>query len=148
MDFSDSSPVLGTLDRRTAIGALGALAGAVGIGGWAAPALAATGIDRLYIFKGEYAIDGGRILDGYIAAPRGRNRLPVVLLIHDAQGYDTLAEASARAYAKAGYCAIAPNLAKTCQSASYEEWLVEIQSLAPRLKQFPLGNGKVAIARV
>ena len=143
-----SVPELGSLDRRTALGALGAVAGAVGVGGFGLPALAAPPAASLYIFKGLYAIDGGRIIDGYFAAPKGKNRLPVILLIHDAQGYDSLAEATAQRYAKAGYCAIAPNLATTCFATTYEARLAEIQALAPRLSKFPLGNGKVAIAGV
>ncbi len=148
MIFNETSPAHAGLDRRTAIGALGALAGAAGIGGVAGPALAAPRVGGLYVFKGQYAIDGGRIIDGYFAAPKGKNRLPVLLLIHDAQGYDSLAEAAAEKYAKAGYCAIAPNLATTCFAVTYEARLAEIQALAPRLAAFPLGNGRVSISGV
>lgn len=133
-------------DRRTALGTFGALVGAAGVSGFALPALAAP--LPLWTFKGLYAIDGGRVLDGFIAAPSGMSQLNVILLIHDANGYDSLAEASARRYAKAGYCAIAPDLTSTCTAASYEARLAEIQALAPRLQQFPLGNGRVSIGRV
>ena len=133
-------------DRRSALGTFGALVGAAGVGGFALPALAAP--SPLWTFKGLYGIDGGRILDGYLAGPNGKSRLNVILLIHDEDGYGSLAEASAQRYAQAGYCAIAPNLTTTCTAATYEARVAEIQALAPRLRQFPLGNGRVSIARV
>lgn len=136
------------LNRRSALGAMGALAGAAGASGFAWPAFAAPAPISLYTFKGLYAIDGGRIIDGYIAAPRGKNRLNVLLLIHDANGYDALAEASAQRYARAGYCAIAPNLTTTCVAATHDARVEEMRALAPRLALFPLGNGKVMIGRV
>ena len=137
---------LAAFDRRSALGTFGALVGAAGVGGFALPALAAP--LPLWTFTGLYAIDGGRVLDGFIAAPNGVSQLNVILLIHDANGYDSLAEASAKRYARAGYCAIAPNLTTTCTAATYEARLTEIQALAPWLQQFPLGNGRVSIAPV
>jgi carboxymethylenebutenolidase len=49
-------------------------------------------------------------MHAYFAAPKGKERLPGVLIIHEAQGVTSHIEDVVRRFAKAGFVALAPNL--------------------------------------
>ena len=138
------------LGRRTVMGRMAALpvASAVagsGIVGFATSA-AAAGVDpRLNAQNLRFAISGGRILDGYFAAPRGKTNLDVIVVLHGENGLDATAEETARRYALAGYYAVAPDLGKNFAGLDHGGQVAEMVKLAPKLKRLPHSNGNVRV---
>ena len=136
----------GAMRRIAALSVAPAIAGS-GVLGFAGAALAATSTNdsRLRVSRTRYAIRGGRIIDGYFAAPRGKINLGMVVVIHDEEGLDAKAEDTARRYALAGYQAIAPDLRATFRGDSRDAMLAELVHQLPNLKRSALSNGKVSI---
>ena len=146
-----TSIVQATINRRGLMG-IAALSVAGSVAGLAAPAAAAVAPPadaRLSTFKGRYAIDGGKIINGYFASPRGKTKLDVVLVIPGEQGLDARTRAVVRRHALAGYLAIAPDLAATQgdvpAGASRDAVLAEVIAVVPNLRRLPFGNGKVTV---
>lgn len=146
--FDDRTPVgrRGAMGRIAALSVVPAIVGS-GVLGFAGSALAATSPDdsRLNARKLRYAIRGGKVIDGYFAAPRGKANLGLVVVIHDENGLDAKAEDTARRYALAGYSAIAPDLRATFKGGDRDAAIAEMVNQLPHLKRSALGNGKVSV---
>ena len=134
------------MGRMAAVPVASAVAGS-GIVGFAKSAAAATGaVDpQLQAQHLRYAINGGTILDGYFAAPRGKSNLGVIVVIHGENGLDGKAEETARRYALSGYYAVAPDLPKNFAGLARDAQIAAMVRTAPQLKRFPRGNGEVTI---
>lgn len=116
--------------------------------GLAPAARAAIGDDAgLNAFKGRYALKGGRIIDGYFVAPKGKVNLDVVVLLHGEDGFDGDARALAHRYARAGKLAIVPDMPATYAGvaalAGRDAHIADIQSLRAAFGRHLRGNGKV-----
>ena len=122
----------------------------------AAPAVvvAASGLSvagaatRVKTYKGRYAIDSHRVINGYFASPRGGDACDVVLVIPQSGTLDAAAETMARGYAANGYLAIAPDLPSSYRAASPAGKSAMVAALMrdmPRLKRMSRGSGKVAV---
>ncbi|WP_324750775.1 dienelactone hydrolase family protein [Sphingomonas sp. LY54] len=104
------------LDRRTFMAELTRIAGSAAaanallLGIAASPAAAAIKADdpRLLITRGSLGLEG-HALDGYMAAPKGKKRLPSVIVIHENRGLNAHIEDVARRLALAGYFTVAPD---------------------------------------
>ncbi|MES2056462.1 MAG: hypothetical protein V4564_11035 [Pseudomonadota bacterium] len=121
------------------------------IGGVAAPAMAAT-IDpsdaRINAYKGQYALSGGKIIDGYFAQPRGKTNLNVVLVMPKGNALDAETENEVRRHALAGYLAIAPDLKATggaLSLAGRDAMIADMMTALPGLKKMAHGNGHLRI---
>ena len=112
-DFDTLVPAHGVLDsdltrRRFVRGALG-----TGFAAAALPVMAQTVIktDSLGLVVGEVTIPVGDFrMPAYRAAPANRPNAPVVLVVSEIFGVHEYIADVARRFAKAGYCAIAPDL--------------------------------------
>ena len=138
-----------TVSRRAFIGHAGIGVAAAGVA--VNPAAAALSGGDVKTFKGKYAVDGHRIVDGVIAAPRGKTGLDVVVLISESGKLDAAAEAKARSYAASGWLAIAPDLPATYRSAAPGGKAAMVDALmrdVPRLKRLARSSGKVAVVAV
>lgn len=107
--------------RRTAL----KLALGVGYAAAAMPIMAQTAIktssDGLRTGEGIYDVEGFSV-PFYYAAPEGKTRLPVVLVVHEIFGVHEYIADTCRRFAKAGYLAIAPELfARQGDPGSYGE---------------------------
>src|ERR1700722_16752101 len=60
-------------------------------------------------------------MHSYFAAPKGKERLPGVLVIHEAMGLTSHVEDVTRRFAKAGFAALAPNLFVTHPAAAADD---------------------------
>ncbi|MES1975540.1 MAG: dienelactone hydrolase family protein [Pseudomonadota bacterium] len=131
------------MGRMAALSVVPAVAGS-GIFGFAASAAAATdaGLNARHL---RYAVRGGKIIDGYFAAPQGKANLGVVVVLHGEAGFDAKAEETARRYANAGYYAIAPDLRATFKGSNHGAMVAEMIETAPGLKRLARGNGKVSL---
>ncbi|MCG2593157.1 dienelactone hydrolase family protein [Ramlibacter sp. XY19] len=123
-----------SMNRRTALkAALG-----VGYAAAAAPLVAQTAIrtssEGLVTGEITYEVDGFRV-PAFRAAPAGRSKLPVVLVVHEVFGVHEYIADTARRFARAGYLAIAPELfARQGDPGSYGELaklMAEVVSQAP-----------------
>ncbi|HMI40819.1 MAG TPA: dienelactone hydrolase family protein [Sphingomicrobium sp.] len=74
----------------------------------AAAALTDPADKRLVIRKGPLGF--GSPLSGYVAAPKGAKKVPVVMVIHENRGLNAHIEDVARRLALAGYFTVAPDL--------------------------------------
>ncbi|WP_343519263.1 hypothetical protein [Sphingomonas sp.] len=143
-----ANPDAGQVSRRAFLGRAG-VASAVGVAtaGMATNAAAAVlpGA-KVKTFTGKYAVDGHRIVDGFMASPRGKTKLDVVVVISESGALDAAAEATARSYAAQGWLAIAPNLPTTYRGAAGKPAMVEaLNRDLPRLERLARGSGKVAV---
>jgi len=116
--------------------------------GLAPAAHAALGTDDgLKVFKGRYALKGGRVIDGYFVAPRGKTNLDVVVLLHGEGGLDAGACALAHQYARAGKLAIVPDMRATYSGVSAlagrEAHLADLKNLRAAFGGHLRANGKV-----
>jgi hypothetical protein len=143
----------GQVSRRRFLGRAGA-ASAAGIAASGMAASAAAAVlpgATINTFKGKYAVDGHRIVDGFMASPRGKTGLDVVVLVSESGKIDAAAEAAARSYAASGWLAIAPDLPATYRAAALAGKPAMVAALTrdvPRLKRLARGSGKVAIVTV
>jgi len=140
---------INSISRRGAIGRM-AVAATAGI---IAPALApiaraADGTDGgLKIFKGRYALRGGRVIDGYFVAPRNKMAMDVVVVLHGENGFDVGARALAHDYARAGKLAIVPDIPATYRGiaalAGRDAHVADIKAMRDAFGRHLRGNGKV-----
>lgn len=148
-NISNDAASRDTVSRRAFLGHAGIGAAAAGIA--VNPAAAALSGASIKTFKGKYAIDGHRIVDGFMASPRGKTGLDVVVLLSESGKLDAAAEAAARSYAASGWLAIAPDLPATYRAAAPAGKPAMVAALTrdvPRLKRLARGSGKVAIVTV
>jgi carboxymethylenebutenolidase len=128
------APLGPTPTRRAAIGAaLGA-----GYAAAAAPVLAQQAIrtPAQGLVADEVTIESaGFKMPAYRAAPAGRSKLPIVLVVHEIFGVHEYIADTARRFAQAGYLAIAPELfARQGDPSSYGEMaklIAEVVSKTP-----------------
>lgn len=148
-NISNVAASRGIVSRRAFLGHAGVGAAAAGVAiNPAAAALSGAGIKT---FKGKYAIDGHRVVDGFMAAPRGKANLDVVVLVTENGKLDAAAETAALGYAASGWLAIAPNLPATYRGAAPAGKPAMVEALTrdlPRLKRLARGSGKVAIVAI
>ncbi len=100
------------------------------------------------VYKGRYAIDGHRIVDGFFASPRGKARMDMVVVIPATGTLDAAAETMARSYAADGYMAIVPNLPTSYRAASIGGKPAMVAALMrdmPRIRAMAQSSGKVAV---
>lgn len=133
----------GAMSRMMAAAAAGMVAP-----GLAPAAKAAIGSDDgLNTFKGRYALRGGRIIDGYFVAPKGKCDLDVVVLLHGEGGFDAGARALAHQYARAGKLAIVPDMPATYKGvaalAGRDAHIADIRDMRAAFGRHLRGNGKV-----
>ena len=138
-----------SISRRGAIArvAFAAAAGMVAPG-LTPTARAALGTDDgLNVFKGRYALRGGRVIDGYFVAPKGKAGLDVVVLLHGEAGLDAGTCALAHRYARAGKLAIVPDMPATYKGVSAlagrDAHLADLKRLSAAFGRHLRGNGKV-----
>ena len=139
-----------SINRRGAMGRM-AVAAAASVAAPAIPGVAhaATALNEpgLRSFKGLYALRGGRVVDGYFVAPKGRTGLDVVVVLHGENGFDAKARALAHRYARAGKLAIVPDLAASYSGldalAGRESRVADMKRLAPAFAGSMHGNGKI-----
>lgn len=136
----------GHVSRRSFLGRAGAVsaAGVVAVGA-INPAAAFAG-NGLRTYKGKYAIDSHRVIDGFMASPKGKTGLDVVVIVSESGALDAAAEATARRYAASGWIAIAPDLSATYRQAGDKQAMVAALTRdLPRLKRLSHSSGKVAV---
>ncbi|WP_288410280.1 dienelactone hydrolase family protein [uncultured Sphingomonas sp.] len=105
-------------DRRTFMAQMVALAGSTAAAELLIAGIAASPAAAQQIAADDARLDTGRATGeeagypaaGYFAAPKGRRRLPVVLVIHENRGLNAHIEDVTRRIALAGFRAIAPDL--------------------------------------
>lgn len=136
----------GQVSRRSFLSRAGAVSAAgVVAAGVVNPAAAFAG-NKLRTYKGKYAIDTHRVIDGFMASPKGKTDLDVVVVVSESGKLDAAAEATARRYAASGWIAIAPDLAATYGKAGDKQAMVAALTRdLPRLKRLSRSSGKVAV---
>ncbi len=137
----------GQVSRRSFLGRAGAISAAgVVAAGTVTPAMALGG-KSIRTYKGKYAIDTHRVIDGFVAAPRGANRTDIVLVVSENGALDSAAEATARRYAASGWLAFAPDLPATYKGTADDKqaMVAALTRDLPRFKNMGRGSGKVAI---
>lgn len=144
-----SASHINSVSRRGAISRMAVAAAA----GMAAPVLApaaraaAGPEDGLQIFKGRYALRGGRVIDGYFVSRKGKTDLDVVVVLHGEKGFDAGARALAHDYARAGKLAIVPDMPATYNGltalAGRDARVADIKGMSPAFGSHLRGNGKV-----
>lgn len=144
-NLSNDTKTAGRISRRGFIGTAGVAS--VAMGG-VTQAAAAIGGAKVKTYKGKYAVDSHRIVDGFMAAPRGKDNLDVVVLVTENGKLDAAAEAAARGYAASGWAAFAPDLAATYGTTDKAAMIAALDRDMPRLKRLAQGSGKVAIVTV
>lgn len=144
-NLSNDAGTKGRISRRGFIGTAGIAS--VAIGG-VSQAAAAIGGTRVNTYKGKYAVDGHRIVNGFMATPRGKTNLDVVVLVSENGKLDAAAEAAARGYAASGWIAFAPDLSSTYGTTDKAAMVAALSRDLPRFKRLGHGSGKVAIVTV
>lgn len=147
-DANEARPADLMIDRRDLVVKGGALAvAAVAMTGIAAPAFAALNDDTgICTIKAPFAIHGGSIVHGFMAAPNQGGATDVVVVIGENGYSDKAAQAAARRYAHAGFFAMAPDLHATFGGNGKVDpaaLRTEMQALAPMLAHLPRSNGNV-----
>lgn len=136
----------GQVSRRSFLGRAGAVSAAgVVAAGAINPATAFAG-SSMRTYKGKYAIDSHRVIDGFMASPKGKTGLDVVVVVSESGKLDAAAEATARRYAASGWLAVAPDLASTYSKAGDKQAMVAALTRdLPRFKRLSRKDGKVAV---
>jgi hypothetical protein len=139
-----------TVNRRGLMVKGGGLAAAASVAatGMASPAFAALAGDDSGIstVRGPYAIHGGSIVHGFIAAPRRGGEIDVIVVLGAGDRSDSAAEATARRYARGGYLAMAPDLHATFGgngAASSATLRAKLNAIKPMLEYLPRSSGRV-----
>lgn len=145
-NFSNDTETKSRMSRRGFIGTAGIAS--VAMGSVPAQAAAAIGGARVKTYKGKYAVDSHRIVNGFMASPRGKTNLDVVVLVTENGKLDAAAEAAARSYAASGWVAFAPDLSSTYGTADKAAMVEALNRDVPRFKRLGHGSGKVAIVTV
>ena len=140
---------LNSVSRRGAVRRMMAVAAAGVVAPGLAPAAKAAvgGDDGLNTFKGRYALRGGRIIDGYFVAPKGKCDLDVVVLLHGENGFDASTRALAHQYARSGKLAIVPDMPATYKGvaalAGRDAHIADIRGMGAAFGRHVRGSGKV-----
>ena len=133
------------VNRRGLIVKGGAMAAAsVVAAGIASPAFAALSEENAGIMavRGPYAIHGGSVIDGFMAAPKGGGEVDVVVVVGADGRAGAAQEAAARRYAKAGCFALAPDL-HTTFGGNGASARGKLKALEPMLAYLPRSSGRV-----
>ena len=146
MHDQDTATGLGALaiDRRKLMGGMAVLTAA---GTVATPSFAAVAGPELRTLCASYALRGGKRINGFFAAPKGKADLDVVLVVpaNDSEP----AEDIARRYARNGFLAIAPDFAKAQgdvpAGAARDAKIAEVLRAMPAMKKMMCGNGRVTV---
>jgi hypothetical protein len=128
------------LAGASVVGAVGA-----GVGSSALASVLNPADSSLSEYRGKIAIHGGKVVSGYVTAPRGRHGLDVVVLTHGKAGYDAALENTARRFARLGKVAIVADLTASYRGAaatSHEAMVADLQSSA--FDKIWMGNGNVS----
>lgn len=132
------------IDRRKLMGGAAVLAAASTV---AAPTLAAVSGPELRTLCADYALRGGKRINGFFAAPKGKGDLDVVVVVPDNDAEPR--EEIARRYARNGYLAIAPDFAQSQGNApagaARDAKVAEVLRAMPGLKKMMCGNGRVTV---
>lgn len=146
-ELETSAPTFltGNASRRGFLARCGAvpIAGVVG-SGIATSAFAATATKT---YKGKYAIDGHRIVDGYFVWPRKRNRADIVVVVSDSGAPTAAAQAVAQRLGANGRIAIVPHLQTSYAGASLlgkGAMVAALMDDLPRLKAMSRSSGRVS----
>ena len=135
----------GQVSRRSFLGRASAVyAAGVVAAGSITPAMAFAS-NSVRTYKGKYAIDSHRVIDGFMASPRGKSDLDVVVVVSESGKLDSAAEATARRYAASGWIAIAPDLDSTYKGSDKQAMVAALTRDLPRFKRLMRSSGKVAI---
>ncbi len=136
----------GQVSRRSFLGRAGAVSAAgVVAAGTITPAAAFAG-SSMRTYKGKYAIDSHRVIDGFMASPKGKTGLDVVVVVSESGKLDAAAEATARRYAASGWLAVAPDLASTYSKAGDKRAMVAALTRdLPRFERLSRKGGKVTV---
>lgn len=137
----------GQVSRRSFLGRAGAISAAgVVAAGTVTPALALGG-NGVHTYKGKYAIDSHRVIQGFVARPRGKAYSDIVLVVSENGAIDAAAEATARRYAASGWLAVVPDLPASYKgTAGDKQAMIEaLNGDLPRFKGMGRKIGKVAI---
>ncbi|WP_066657555.1 MULTISPECIES: twin-arginine translocation signal domain-containing protein [unclassified Sphingomonas] len=137
----------GQVSRRSFLGRAGAISAAgVVAASTVTPALALGG-NGVRTYKGKYAIDSHRVIQGFVAGPRGKAYSDIVLVVSENGAIDAAAEATARRYAASGWLAVVPDLPATYDgTAGNKQAMIEaLNGDLPRFKRMVRKTGKVAI---
>jgi len=145
-NFSNDTAIQSRVSRRGFIGTAGIAS--VALGGMTTQAMAAVSGAKVKTYKGKYAVDSHRIVNGFMAAPRGKTNLDIVLLVSENGKLDAAAEAAARGYAASGWIAFAPDLPSTYDTNDKAAMVEALTRDVPRFKRLGHGSGKVAIVTV
>jgi hypothetical protein len=133
-----------SIDRRKLMGGIAVLAAASTV---AAPALAAVTGPDVRTLRAAYALRGGKTINGFFAAPKGKGDLGVVLVVAANDG-EAVEEIALR-YARSGFLAIAPDFAKAQgdagAGAARDTKVAEVMRAMPGLKKMMQGNGRVTV---
>jgi hypothetical protein len=145
---SRAAAVGGGLSRRRLIGGGAALS----LGAMAGPAAAFVGGGHVVrTFRGRYAIDSHRVVDGVLATPKGRERHDVVVVYARPGTAHAAVEAEAQRHAAAGRVAIAPDLGRTYPTAAALGHAAAVAALTadlPRYKRLGRKAGQLSVVAV
>jgi len=132
------------IDRRKLMGGMAVLTAASTV---ATPSLAAVADPEVRALRTTYALRGGMMINGFFAAPKGKNDLGVVLVMPANDG-EAVEEIALR-YARSGFLAIAPDLTKAqgdaAAGAARDTKVAEVMRAMPGLKKIMQGNGRVTV---
>jgi hypothetical protein len=132
------------IDRRKLMGGMAVLTAASTV---TVPAFAAAADAELRTHCASYALRGGMRINGFFAAPKGRNDLDVVVVVpaNDSEPGEEIA----RRYARNGFLAIAPDFTKSQGNApagaARDAKMAEVLRAMPGLKKMMCGNGRVTV---
>ena len=144
-----SASQINTVSRRGAMTRMAVAAAAGMVAPTLAPAAhaAAATEDGLRIFKGRYALRGGRVIDGYFVRPKGRTGMDVVVVLHGENGFDAGARALAHDYARTGKLVVVPDMPATYDGlsalAGRDAHIADLKGLSTAFAGHLRGNGKV-----
>ena len=142
-NMSSNEP--GQVSRRSFLGRAGAVSAAGVVAAGAINPAAAFAGSTVRTYKGKYAVDSHRVFDGFMASPKGKTGLDVVVVVSESGKLDSAAEATARRYAASGWLAIAPDLGATYKGSDKQAMVAALTRDLPRLKRLSRGSGKVAV---
>ena len=135
----------GQVSRRSFLGRAGAVSAAGVVAAGAINPAAAFAGNSVKTYKGKYAVDSHRVIDGFMASPKGKTGLDVVVVVSESGKLDAAAEATARRYAASGWLAIAPDLGATYKGGDKQAQVAALTRDLPRLKRLSRSSGKVAV---
>ncbi|MDO7843139.1 dienelactone hydrolase family protein [Sphingomonas immobilis] len=149
MSTSETGLQAGGVSRRGAIGLMAAAtAGAAGVPGGALASTLLPGAAKIHSIDAQYALPGGRIVEGYFARPSGKTSLDVLLVMHGEAGYGDAAQQTAARYAAKGYLAIALDLKASFGKKVGNDraaLISEARKMVPAFAKMTHANGRVTL---